>query len=603
MITGTPSGYRLREKGAYRVTRPRAVAKSVAVLAVLATFAAGCSGGGSDKKTYEPGNKGVNGVRNPSDAKGGTLRLVNPADVDSLDPNRAYYAFVQNLMRVYVRTLVTYAPKPGAGGQQLVPDLATDLGKSSNGGKTWKFTLKDGIKFEDGTPITSRDIKYGIERNFAIEELGGNHPPYLERVLQDQANPYKGPYKDKDPQKLGLKSVLTPDDKTIVLNATRGVPDMPYILALSNASPVPRAKDTGVQYQLKPVSSGPYKIEKYNKGKEIVWVRNPHWDPKTDTVRKALPDRITFTAGLSPDDVDKRILAGEADLFAGMSGVQVGTQAQLLQDKARADQADDPVTAAVRYFAINENVPPFDNIECRKAAIYAANLVALQRSRGGVYGGDIATSMYPTKLVGYQPYDPYNLKKNPTGQLDKAKEALTKCGKPNGFTVNIATVDKGKGQVGAVALQAALKRVGIVAGIEKSTDANYYNTFAGVPANVRQRKLGLLIGGWSSDYPAPAGYFPPIVDPRSIVPEGNTNLAEIRSKAVQSEIDLAVAAPTIEQSVAHWRQVDKLVMDEAHFIPMVVDKALMYANPRVTNLYVSDAWGEYDYASMGVGGK
>jgi peptide/nickel transport system substrate-binding protein len=582
------------------VSRPRTAARAVAVLAALATFAAGCSGGGGGNREYQPGNKGLTEVRNPSDAKGGELKLVNSSDVDSLDPARAYYGYVHNMMRLYLRTLVTFAPKPGEAGTELVPDLATDLGKSSNGARTWTFTLKDGIKFEDGSPITSRDVKYGIERNYAIDVLGGNHPPYLQDLLQDKKNPYPGPYKDTHPQKLGLSTVLTPDDKTIVFNLNKPAPDFPYILQLPNASPVPRAKDTGAQYQLKPVASGPYRVEKYEKDKQIVFVRNPNWDPKTDTVRKALPDRITHTAGLSANDVDARILAGEADIFAGMSGVQVSTQSSLLKDQNKAEQADNAVTGAVRYFALNDNVPPLDNVECRKAIIYAANLNTLQRARGGVYGGDLATSMYPTTLVGAEKYDPYGLAKAPAGQEAKAKEALTKCGQPNGFAVNIASPDKGKGPPAAEALQDALNRVGIKATIAKASEATYYKTYAGSPKNVHERKLGILMGGWSSDYPAPAGYFPPIVDGRYIVDPGNSNMAEINDPAVMATIDKALAAPTIEQSLGLWREVDRLVMDQARFLPFLVDKALMYANPRVTNLYVNNAWGQYDFVSMGV---
>jgi peptide/nickel transport system substrate-binding protein len=601
--TGARPGSGSDRKVSTSVTRPRTAAKALAVLAALATFAAGCTGGGGDNTEYQPGNKGLTEVRNPSAAKGGELRLVNSSDIDSLDPARAYYGYVHNMMRLYTRTLVTFDAKPGEAGKKVVPDLATDLGRSSNGNRTWTYTLKDGVKFEDGTPITSRDVKYGIERNFAVDVLGGNHPPYLQTYLQDKNSPYPGPYKDKDPQKLGLKSVVTPDDKTIVFNLNTAVPDFPYVLQLPNASPVPRAKDTGAAYQNKPVASGPYRIEKYQKGKQIIFVRNPNWDAKTDSVRKALPDRITYTGGLSAEDVDARLLAGEADVFAGMSGVQVSTQSRLLKNKDQAAQADNPVTGAIRYYGLNSHVPPLDNVECRNAIIYAANLNTLQRSRGGIYGGDIATSMYPPSLVGYESYDPFGLKQNPAGQVQKAKDALKKCGQPNGFAVNIASPDKGKGPPAAEALQAALKQVGINATIAKASEASYYVTFAGSPANVHGKKLGILMGGWSSDYPAPAGFFPPIVDGRSIAPQGNSNIAEINSPQVNAAVDSALAAPTVDASLVHWRQVDKLVMDEARFLPFLVDKALMYANPRVTNLYVTGGWGQYDFASMGVGGK
>jgi peptide/nickel transport system substrate-binding protein len=588
------------------VRRPRTAARAVAVLAVLATFAAGCSGGGgggSNNNAITIGNKGVDNVKNPSDAKGGELKIVNTDDVDSLDPARAYYAFVWNLSRLYARTLVTFDAKPGKDGQKLVPDLATDTGKSSNGNKTWTYTLKDGLKFEDGTPITSRDVKYGVERVFAQDVINGG-PTYLIDFLQDSKNPYPGPYKDTDPNKLGLKAVQTPDDKTIVFNLNKPLPDFPYLLQIPGSAPVPRAKDTGAQYQNKPVSSGPYKVQTYQKDKQILFVRNTNWDQATDTVRKALPDTISFTAGLSAEDVDNRLISGQADIDASNVGVQVATQGKILKDKALAEQADNPNTGFTRYFAINTKVPPLDNVECRKAVIYAANLATLQQARGGaVGGGDIATQMYPPSLQGYQSYDPYGVKDNKTGQLDKAKEALQKCGKPNGFAMNVAGGDKGKAVPVNEALQAALGRVGIKLTLQKAANAKYYSEFIGSPAGVHQKKLGIMQAGWAPDFPTPFGFFSSIVDGRKILAAGNSNYAEENNPKINSNIDKSLLAPSVEAAYPLWREVDKLAMDDAAFLPFVWDKALLFASKRVTNLYVTGGYGQYDFVSMGVGGK
>jgi peptide/nickel transport system substrate-binding protein len=585
------------------VRRPRTAARAVAGLAVLATLAAGCGGGsGNGDNKIEIGNKGVDGVHNPSDVKGGELRILNTDDVDSLDPARAYYAFVWNLSRFYNRTLVTFDPKPGADGQKLVADLATDTGKSSNGNKTWTYTLKDGVKFEDGTPITSKDIKYGVERVFAQDVINGG-PTYLIDFLQDPKKPYPGPYKDKDPNKLGLKAVQTPDDKTIVFNLNKPLPDFPYLLQLPGSGPVPKARDTGAQYANHPVSSGPYKIASYVKDKQIKFVRNTNWDPKTDTVRKALPDTIAFTAGLSAEDVDARIQAGDADVDAANVGVQIATQGKILKDKKLAAQADNPITGFTRYFAINNKVAPLDNIECRKAVIYGANMATLQQSRGGQYGGDIATQMFPPSLQGYKAYDPYAIKANKSGQVDKAKEALKACGQPNGFAMNIATQDTPKGVAAAEALQAGLERVGINATLQKAAPAKYYADFVGSPKSVHEKKLGVMQAGWGPDFPTPFGFFSSIADPRKILPAGNSNYGEFDDPKAAAAIDKALTEASVEASFPEWQEVDKLAMDNASYLPFIVDKALMYANPRVTNLYVTGGYGQYDFVNMGVGGK
>ncbi len=130
------------------------------VVVLVVAVAVSCSGGGDDTAGVPVLGDGpdaaVDGVRAPSDERGGTLRVVTGA-VDSLDPQRSYQPGVWNLMRLYTRTLVTYSPRPGSTGE-LVPDLATDAGTTPDGGASWTFTLRPDVRFEDGRPISSRDV-------------------------------------------------------------------------------------------------------------------------------------------------------------------------------------------------------------------------------------------------------------------------------------------------------------------------------------------------------------------------------------------------------------------------------------------------------------
>ena len=167
-------------------------------------------------------------------------------DIDSLDPQRSYSPGVWNLMRLYTRTLVTYGVDPGET-DQLVPDLATDLGTTPDGGTTWTFTLREGVRFETGQPITARDVKYGVERSFASDVVVGG-PTRVVELLADPADPYAGPYQDETPGRLGLASVETPDDRTITFRLRAPQPDFPYVMALPSSSPVPVDQDTGADY-------------------------------------------------------------------------------------------------------------------------------------------------------------------------------------------------------------------------------------------------------------------------------------------------------------------------------------------------------------------
>ncbi|MGW4163755.1 ABC transporter substrate-binding protein, partial [Streptomyces sp. NPDC004788] len=244
---------------------------------VVTTACGGGNGSGGDKgKGGAPGfNAGVNQIASPSDKKGGELKFIASQEADSWDPARTYTGFVFDFARYYTRQLVTYKPVPGAGSAELVPDLATDTGKVSADGLTYTFTLKDGATWEDGKPITSKDLKYGMERTWAQDVISGG-PIYLQQML-DPKKTYPGPYKDTAPDKLGLSTIQTPDDKTIVFKLAAPNGDFLQMLALPMSSPVRQDKDTKAQYGLHPFSSGPYKWDSYTPNKSLKLVRNDKW--------------------------------------------------------------------------------------------------------------------------------------------------------------------------------------------------------------------------------------------------------------------------------------------------------------------------------------
>ncbi|HJX42571.1 MAG TPA: ABC transporter substrate-binding protein, partial [Geodermatophilus sp.] len=378
----------------------RVLGLAVAVVLVVAV-AVGCSGGGDDSAGVPVLGDGpdvaVDGVRAPSDAGGGTLRVVT-GTIDSLDPQRSYLPGVWNLMRLYTRTLVTYSVEPGSTGE-LVPDLATDLGTTADGGLSWTFTLRPGALFENGRPITSRDVKYGIERSFASDVVVGG-PTHVVDLLDDPANRYAGPYQDEDPARLGLASVETPDDATIVFRLRSPSPDLPHVLALPSSSPVPIEADTGVAYGADPVSSGPYAVTTVDAVTGVVLDRNPHWDAATDGVRTALPDRVVVRTGLSNLERDQALLAGSADVDISGTGVHhPATGARLTAgaggEVPLTDRVDDVTSGALRLLALPTDVAPMDDPNCRAAVAAAVDRGAVQEALGGADEAVRTTQLWP----------------------------------------------------------------------------------------------------------------------------------------------------------------------------------------------------------------
>jgi peptide/nickel transport system substrate-binding protein len=396
--------------------------------------------------------------------------------------------------------------------------------------------------------------------------------------------------------------VETPDDKTIVFHLAKPFSDFPFLLAMPDTTPVPQAKDTGAQYGSKPVSSGPYKIESYEPNKKITFVRNTNWDPATDPFRKALPDSIEVNLGVNADDIDQRLLAGTADIDTGQTGVSAAARTQIVSDEKLKANTDNPTTGFIRYVTIQTKVAPFDNVHCRRAVHYAADKTAMQAARGGpIAGGDIGTNMLPPNIAGHDPnLDPYNTKSGKP-QVDKAKEELAACGKPDGFKTVIAVRNNKPAEIKtAEALQASLKAVGIDASIEQSDAAQFFSTTIGTPSNVQKKGYGIAIAGWGADWPSAYGYLQILIDGRAIKPTGNNNYAELNDPEINALIDKSLEQTDPAEAVKIWAEINKKLMDQAVLMPMVYDKALNYRNPRLTNVYVTDAFGMVDFQALGV---
>jgi len=583
--------------------RPAVAAAAAGTALTLALTACGGGtttggGGGGENATTATFNAGIGKVFNPSTTKGGTLRVANTGDWDSLDPADMYYGYAWDFVRLYGRSLVMFAPEPGQPGLKLIPDLAESLGVASDGAKTWTYKIRSGVKFEDGTPVTSKDVKYGVERSLD-KDVFPNGPTYFNDFLDLQN--YTSPYKDPTPDKLGLKAIETPDDQTIVFKLNKPFSGFDYFAMLPPSIPVPRAKDTGTKYKEHVVSTGPYMFESNQLGKKFVLVRNPNWDPAADPNRKALPDRIEVSLNVNADDIDNRLIAGDLDLDVAGTGVQPATQGRILADPNLKKYADSAPLARLWFTAINPDVAPFDNIHCRKAVMYATDHTGFQNAFGGPPGGDIATSLLPPLIPGAEKFDLYNFGSKPEGDTDTAKQELQQCGQPSGFSTNMSyRSERPKEKAEAESLQQSLSRVGIKLTLKPYPQGDYFKLYAGKPDFAKKNGLGLMAHGWGADWPDGFGFLAQIVDSRVIRAAGNTNLS-VKIPEVDSMLDKAVQTLDNAEREKLWAQIDRRVMEEAVILPGVWARVLLYRPPSLTNVFVNEGLGGYyDHSTLGV---
>ncbi|MFI1093010.1 ABC transporter substrate-binding protein [Streptomyces sp. NPDC020917] len=584
--------------------------KATAALALATALALGASACSSDSKSTDKNKTGssnsqgtaaakdaaLTGIVNASDKKGGTVVMENSDVPDSLDPGNTYYGWVQNFSRLYARTLLTFKPAAGKDGLTVVPDLATGLGKASPDAKTWTYTIRSGLKYDDGTPITTKDIKYAIERsNFAPEALS-NGPTYFKAYLAG-GDAYKGPYKDKNPN--GIASIETPNDTTIIFHLAKPFADFDYLATFSQTAPVPAAKDDGAGYVKHIVSSGPYKFASYQDGASADLVRNPQWSQADDPVRKALPNEIKIKFKVNANTIDNNLLAGNSTVDSGGTGVTPQTQAKVIGPKY-AKNTDDSYAGATSYLAINPNVAPYSNPDCRKAIEYAIDKVSVQTAIGGPVKGDVATTLLPPTVNGYTKFDSFPTPDN-KGDQAKAKASLAACGKPGGFTTTLtARSDRPAEMAEATAIQNSLKQVGITANIKSFPAGKYFSNFAGVPSYVHSHQLGLMLTAWGADWPTGYGFLDQIVDGSAIKPSGGNNLQELNDKNINAALAAAIANTDAAARTKAWGDIDKMVVDTATVVPLIYRKNLLYRPDAATNVTVTQAYlGMYDYLLLG----
>jgi peptide/nickel transport system substrate-binding protein len=579
--------------------------RTAAVVALATALAMGAAACGSDTPNNNNNNNtnntpafnaAVDKVFNPSEKKGGTLKFAISSDWDSVDPGDTYYGLSWNLIRLYTRALTMFKPVPGAASSELVGDLAEGLGVPSDGGKTWTYKLREGLKYEDGTPITAKDVKYAVLRSLEKGTLV-NGPTYFNDFLDLQG--YKGPYSDKGKD---TQAITTPDDRTVVFHLNKAFGGFDYFAMLPATAPVPETKDTGVKYKEHVISSGPYKFESYNAGKGFVLVRNDQWSQATDPNRKALPDRYEVTIGANADDIDSRLISGDLHVDLAGTGVQPASLTRVLTDPALKAQSDNPGSARLWYTSINPKVAPLDNIECRKAIMYAADRTGYQTAYGGeIAGGQIATGLMPPHFPGYAKFDLYPAGADNKGDVEKAKAALQACGQPNGFATNIAyRSERPKEKATAESLQQSLARVGIVLTLKPYPTGDYFSLYAGKPSFRDGNKLGLMTNGWAADWNDGYGMLSQIVDSRVIRATGGSSNCSVYIPEVDALLDQAIAEPDVAKREPIWSQIDKRVMEEAVILPGVYAKSLTLRGKGTTNVFVNEAFGQYDYMAMGV---
>ena len=333
--------------------------------------------------------------------RGGTLRLLNfDYGPSTLDPALSYVGLHWSELSVTGDGLVGLKRVGGVDGGTLVPDLATSLPEPTDGGRTYAFHLRRGIRYSNGDPVRASDVRRALERDFRVDSHGAG----FYSALVGAAACSK--------ERCDLSRGVITDDRTgsVTLQLRQPDPEFFYKLTLAYADPVPPEVSMTKGSRLGLPGTGPYVIQSFRHS-QIVFVRNPHFRQWSAAAQPdGYPDRIVSTYHNSLDAQLNAVEHGTADLM--VSGFP----------SSRLDEIETRYAAQVHVFPtsstwgmfLNTRVPPFNNLAARQAVSFAIDRSKAVAGFGGVSGAAATCQILPVGTPGYRPYCPYT--RNPTGK-------------------------------------------------------------------------------------------------------------------------------------------------------------------------------------------
>jgi peptide/nickel transport system substrate-binding protein len=535
----------------------------------LALVAAACSTPQRDAS--------ANGVR------GGTLQVLTSDPEPTLD---TAFFFYPPLARAYARTLYGYnLAGPPEQKTVPVPDIASGPPQVSADQRTYTFRLRAGVRYAPPVDreVTAQDFITAIERLYdKTISLSGNS--YADLIAGASAF---GAGKASR-----ISGLAAPDARTLQITLVQPAPDLLSILALPMFAPVPGEYAAnyavGENYSGHVVGSGPYTPDVYIPGETVVLVRNPHWDPATDPLRKAWVDRIHVRVGVGISLIQRQIEREEADLSLD-SHVPQARVAALRADPQRSRRVSVNTTGSLLFLVLGTNpkAGAIADVRVRQAVNYAIDKVAYRDAVAGRFAatGELASTIMAPGSLGYRHYDLYP---TPGGRGDpaKARALLAAAGYPHGLTLGFATFGSGRLAAGRKPIEDSLKRAGIR--LKVTTNKEWDPHFEALRNPAKRLEHQLAQNGWILEYFGDNAR-------QSIVAQYDSrltdtgNFSEYDNPAVNQIIDRALAEPDWDRRAALWAQIDQRIMRDAPLVPLLWEKASFQWASRVHG-WTYDPW-------------
>jgi len=545
-------------------------------LGVLTLILAGCSSG-------KPSASSTSSSTAQAGHKGGTLTILANAGFGVADPAQNYTLEEWELLIDSHDGLTSFAKVGGAPGTKIVPDLATSVPVPTNGGKTYVFHIRQGIKFSNGQTLKPSDFVRTFERQFTVP---GPTSFYSGLVGADKCST-KG---------CDLSQGVVADDSayTLTLNLTAPDPELMDQLALPFAFAVPGNTSPKLTGNNVPPGTGPYMWKSYNPNTQAVLVRNPYFHVwSAEAQPEGYPNEIVEKYGLQVSDEVRAVQNGQAN--AVYDGDQIPSdQLSQLNSPQYASQVHVNTLTATWYFALNTRRPPFNNLQARQAINFAANRAAYVKIAGGSSLAVPTCQVLPPDFPSYAPYCPYTAGSGHTAwtapNLAKARQLVQQSGTAGMKVVVNGTND----QVGKALVEqmiSDLDAIGYKASPQLLSNSVQY-TFVQNSANSGKWNVGW--SDWYQDYPAASDFLNVLLGCGTIHPnsDASPNIAAFCEQPIQSKIDQAESMQATNPTGAAtlWTQVDQADTNAAPWVALYNPKLIDFLSSNVHGYVFNPQW-------------
>ena len=501
---------------------------------------------------------------------GGTLRVnLSGTDVGSLDPALGYDFASWQIDYATCAKLFNFPDKSGAAGLRPAPEVAAGFPTISRDGRTYRFKVRRGFRFNTGEPVTAANFARAIDRDLSPQLVS----PGLKFVRE-----IAGAGAVMQGRRTAPSGVSVHGD-TLTLRLRRRVPEfvlstaLPFFCAVPRDLPIdPHGIDT-------PPGAGPYYVAERTPGQDVVLKRNPFYRGR----RPHHLDQIVFSVDTNLDQSFLQVSKGDADYDAG--GLPPAVNGQLAQvfgiNKRRYFVHPSLV---VQYLALNTNRSLFRRVSARKAVNFALNRRMLL-SLYGPLAGQPTDQILPSTMPGYRDQRIYPLSRP---DLRRARALLGQRHlKANLWVPNDPTATNV-----AQVIQVELRRVGIEVRI-RVLPFNVLNALAGV----RGASFDMLLFGWFPDYPDPYGFINSMLSGHTIGARNNVNYSYFKSPYWDRRMD-AAASLSGEKRYRAYGQLDvDLMRKAAPVAPIYAGNAREFVSARVGCYVFQSAVGAMDLAA------